>query len=143
MKKIILDSSIFIKLFVKESDSDDAKKFIKKIIANESKILVPELFFYEILATISRDNNLDHKNISAILEEYRENLTTIPLLQKLSLDAINITKHGSPKSGYPAFYDCVYHALAIQEKCTFITADEKHFNKTHKKFGHIKLLKNT
>ncbi|MEK7523423.1 MAG: hypothetical protein AAB588_00140 [Patescibacteria group bacterium] len=38
------------------------------------------------------------------------------------------------------FYDSGYHALALQEGGTFITADEKYFQKT-KKQGGVMLLK--
>ena len=66
----------------------------------------------------------------------------VNLSEDLIEKTFKMTKHGHKKSGFPSFYDCIYHALAIHEKCTFITSDEKHFDKTHKKFGHVKLLKN-
>ena len=37
------------------------------------------------------------------------------------------------------FYDASYHALAIQQKGTFITSDKKYFNKVRDK-SHIQLL---
>ena len=50
-----------------------------------------------------------------------------------------ITDAGHPKSGYPSFYDAVYHALAIGLDCKFITADAKHYEKT-KRLRYIVLL---
>ncbi|POZ52200.1 type II toxin-antitoxin system VapC family toxin [Methylovulum psychrotolerans] len=47
---------------------------------------------------------------------------------------------GHPKSGFPSFYDASYHALAIANDCTFITADNRHVSKTAQ-FGHVVLLK--
>ncbi len=43
------------------------------------------------------------------------------------------------KSGHPSFYDCTYHALAIERSCDFITSDIKHIKKS-KKLGFIKDL---
>lgn len=141
MKNIVLDSSVFIKLFVKENDSAKAFNLVTKTISEERPILVPELFNYEIFSVYCANKELDLKEIYTWFKICKPYMIKSPLTQELIAEAINITKHGTTKSGYPSFYDCVYHAIAIQEKCTFITADEKHFDKTHKKFGHIKLLK--
>lgn len=54
--------------------------------------------------------------------------------------ALKIVGHGHFKSGFPHFYDSVYHALAIEHKCDFVTSDEKHYEKS-KGFGNIKLLR--
>jgi predicted nucleic acid-binding protein len=67
-------------------------------------------------------------------------LTVVDLDVQTSMQAKDITKQGHPKSGYPSFYDSVYHALAIEHNCDFITADGKHEGKV-KELGHIKVLK--
>jgi len=143
MTQIVLDSSVFIKLFINENDSDQALKLIEKIISRDSVILIPELFSYESFSAYCNSKFQPKlEDVFSLFKKCQPYIIKAPLTQELIHGALNITKFGTPKSGYPSFYDCVYHALAIQEKCTFITADEKHFNKTHKKFGHIKLLKN-
>ena len=50
-----------------------------------------------------------------------------------------IVSDGQKNSGFPSLYDSVYHALAINNNCHFVTADKRHEAKT-KQFGHIVLL---
>ena len=53
--------------------------------------------------------------------------------------AQKISENGNLKSGYPAMYDSVYHAMAIEGRGNFITADKKHYVKAQS-FGSIYLL---
>jgi len=52
-----------------------------------------------------------------------------------------ISKTGHANSGYPAMYDSIYHAIAIEASGVFITADRKHYSKANS-FGSICLLEN-
>jgi predicted nucleic acid-binding protein len=52
---------------------------------------------------------------------------------------LEICRTGHIKSGFPSFYDACYHALAMIHDCHFITADKRHFSKTHQ-LGNIVLL---
>ncbi len=140
MKKLVLDSCVFIKLFFEENDRNQAVDFMSKIVEDNKIVFVPDLFIYEVYSICCRKFS-DHE-IASYLHDYRYNLHYFSLTPNLISQAIKITNYGESKSGYPSFYDSVYHTKAIQENCTFITADEKHFDKTAKKFGHIKLLKN-
>jgi predicted nucleic acid-binding protein len=54
--------------------------------------------------------------------------------------AIDITQQGHPQSGYPSIYDSVFHAMAICNDATLVTADRRHYEKT-KQLGHIIQLK--
>ena len=53
--------------------------------------------------------------------------------------AQEISRHGNPKAGYPTLLDSLYHAAAIVEGGTFLTADTKHAKKAAK-YGHLTLL---
>ena len=56
MNQIVLDSCVFSKLFIKEADSHQAHTLIEHIIKNNIKIIVPSLFVYEVLATVTIGN---------------------------------------------------------------------------------------
>ena len=138
-KKLVVDSCIFIKLFLDEGDQEKAVKFFKKIISNSIEVYVPEIFIYEIFNVCSL-KKLDSQKILSVLNHHRKlYLQTVALEDSLVLAAAKITENGHYKSGYPSFYDCSYHALALKEKCTFVTSDAKHFAKT-KNLGCIKLF---
>jgi predicted nucleic acid-binding protein len=139
MKKIVLDSCVFIKMFLDEEDSDLALEFFNKLLEERTKIIVPHLFKYEVFA-IAQKNKISLENIAAILENYEKVAIRYEELDSQILPKIiSITKEGNIKSGFPSFYDSSYHALAIINECNFITCDKKHYKKT-KQLKHIKLL---
>ena len=144
-KKFVLDSSVFLKIFFVEHDSEKAIKFLNETVTKRLPLLAPQIFIHEVYAACAKNIDIGwtHDLTLATLRKYQPYMEIVDLNENLSALAFQIAQTGHAKSGFPSFYDCLYHALAIQEKCTFVTADEKHFNKTHKKFGHIKLLKNT
>ncbi len=137
MKKIVLDSSVFIKLFLDESDRQLAVNLIRN--STTTKIIVPLIFTYEVIS-VAISHKLPAERIYALIQEQQlVNLEFVEMSSELLKKAVKITDSGNIKSGFPSFYDSVYHALAIIHNCDFITADKKHYAKT-KKFSHIKLL---
>ncbi len=80
------------------------------------------------------------ESVFECLEMYKSVCLNVAELDlESSQKAKEMTTKGHEKSGYQSFYDSVYHALAIQNNCDFITADKKHHAKA-KEFGNIKLL---
>ena len=140
MKKVVIDSCVFVKLFLDEDNYRQTREFMKSISESDVPILVPSVFIYEVYY-ISQKHGVDLNFTDRLLNEYQEhNLKEI----KLNSIVINKTKEiiattSHPKSGFPSFYDASYHALAMLNNCDFITADKKHYDKT-KQLGSIKLL---
>jgi predicted nucleic acid-binding protein len=140
MKKVVIDSCVFVKLFLDEDHYSQTREFMKNISESDVPILVPSVFIYEVYY-ISQKYDVDLNFTSRLLNEYQEhNLKEI----KLNSIIINKTKEiiattSHPKSGFPSFYDASYHALAMLNNCDFITADKKHYDKT-KQLGSVKLL---
>ncbi len=139
-KKFVIDSCVFMKLFLEEDDDKIAEKLLIEAIKNYNQIYVPSIFIYEI-SNIAANKNLDLKHFFSILEKYEKSVLKIiepsaDLLKK----SIKMAKSGNTKSDYPSVYDCIYHVLAIEKNCVFITSDHKHYAKA-KKFSFIKLLK--
>jgi predicted nucleic acid-binding protein len=135
----IIDSNVFAKLFIEEADFVQAISFFEHCIQQEISLLAPSLLRYEILqiALFYR-----HPLADALerLEQYCAfNLTLCELSGAAWQIAEAICQHGHPKSGFPSLYDSCYHALAIEQNATFITADKRHKTKAEK-FGHLVLL---
>lgn len=141
MKRFVIDTSVFMKLFLEEEDSDKAVAFFIHANNNHDALLIPTLFQSEFLSVV-KNQNINFENAYDLLEEYlATSMTEINASRALLNKALEITKHGHSQSGFPSVYDSIYHALAILNNCDFITADIKHYEKT-KGLGNIKLLAN-
>lgn len=140
MKKIVIDSCIFMKLFLHEKDSEKAIDFLSTILTKRTAILAPELFFYEVFSAAMREELVSLKEVMLMLQKYKMSGLKLvePDLATIKT-AKEITRSGHKKSGFPSFYDSIYQALAITNDCDFVTTDKKHHKKT-KKFGNIRLL---
>jgi predicted nucleic acid-binding protein len=139
--KVVIDSCVFNKLFLEESDREHAIELINEVTKRKYQVLVPSLFLYEVLSIASVSNFPTEQAFELITQYQKANLEIVELDQSCILKAIEICETGHQKSGFPSFYDASYHALAIVNNCIFITADNRHVSKTLQ-FGHIVLLKN-
>nr|VFJ42573.1 MAG: Predicted nucleic acid-binding protein, contains PIN domain [Candidatus Kentron sp. DK]VFJ48787.1 MAG: Predicted nucleic acid-binding protein, contains PIN domain [Candidatus Kentron sp. DK] len=139
--KIVLDASVFIKLFLKEPDTEEAIRLIDALGKKQYKVLAPTLFLYEVLGVAVAERLQTNANrVHELISDYREhNLELMDVDDKTIRKAIDISNTGNEKSGYPDFYDSIYHALAIVNGCHFITADKRHKVKTEN-IGNITLL---
>lgn len=136
----VIDSNIFAKLLIEESDSHLTMDFFTHCVEQEIPLLAPSLFTYEILQ-ITTYYDLPIRQALTTIEDYKAfNLNLVELTGEQWELACTMIKSGHPKSGFPSIYDCCYHALAIKNDCTFITADKRHADKTSS-FGHLQLLK--
>jgi predicted nucleic acid-binding protein len=139
MKKIVIDACVFSKQFIKEDDSKLAIDFFDHIVKQKFQILAPHLYSYEILSTAMR-NKINYIEVQKILDKYEKRFITLYKTNSEILKTVDkILSTGHKKSGFPSFYDSIYHAIAMVEDCDFITTDKKHYEKT-KNLGNIRLL---
>jgi len=139
LTNVVIDSCVFNKLFLQEFDRDQAIELIKTLNEKDIQITVPSLFLYEVLA-VAATCEFDTKSVYELILQFRAtNLHIVDLPEKVINIAIEICTQGHTNSGFPSFYDASYHALAIDQKTVFITADKRHKAKTEA-FGHIILL---
>ena len=142
-KNYVFDSSVYAKLLLPEKDSGQVEELFNKIINQDSYILVPTIFLYEVIGVFKK-YNYEKKIIEGFITNYYSNKPYIKIFdldEKIISKALEISKSGSKKVGFPSFYDASYHALAILYDCDFITADRKYYEKV-KELGHIQLLAN-
>jgi len=139
-KIIVPDSNVFIKLFVNEKDSQEAKNFFITCAEMNLKLVVPELFKYEIAET-TRDCGQPLQHVFDALDKMTRSILTATSPNQATWNlAEEITQHGHPKSGFASMYDSIFHAVAINSGGVFVTADHRHYAKA-KEFGHITLFK--
>jgi len=131
-----LDASVFIKIIIEENDTELTRKLLQYMTNVNVTILNPTLFEYEI-HKICISHNIALASVTKFLEMYKNfNLELIyPSLIDIE-KAKKIIDSCKKESGLPSFYDVIYHAIAINNNSTFITADKKYYEKT-KDFGSI------
>ena len=139
MNKVVLDSCVFSKLFLQEVDRQAAVDLITKLSQQNIKVIVPDLFLYEVMS-IAGASKFPMQQAYTLINQFQlANLDIITIDNDVILKAIEIANQGHEKSGFPSFYDASYHALAIISECPFITADKRDVVKA-KSFGYVTLL---
>ena len=137
--KLVIDSNIFAKLFINEADSNIARELFTYCVSQEVELLAPSLFEYELLQ-IALYYKYPIQDVLLQLDQYqRFNLSLVKPNKDIWLKTEEIVQQGHKSSGFPSLYDSVYHALAINNHCNFVTADKRYVAKT-KQLGHIVLL---
>ena len=57
-KYIVLDSNVFVKIFLNEQDRDDAIKLLQYIGENAISVICPDIFVYEVLSVAAQNKFL-------------------------------------------------------------------------------------
>ena len=121
MDQVVVDASVFAKLFIKEEYSENAYALRDAYIAKKVDIIVPSLFPYEVLNALKYSASYDEKeleNLAEILDDYKLGIFNFNsnLGKRISSVATkyNIT-----------IYDASYVALAEMMNTLLYTADEK------------------
>lgn len=138
-KQVVIDSNILIKSLREEDGSEKCQELIRGWISDGTLILVPSLFEFEVYAVLcARGDSCDFAQ--EIIEQWKGNvLRVVELKPEYIAKAQEIVKSGNNRSGFPSFYDSIYHAISIIEGATFFTADHKHVKKAEG-FGFIQFV---
>ena len=136
---IVVDASVFNKLFLDEPDRPQAQALFRHAIENDISLIAPQLLLYEVLST-ALHYEVPFGEVYELLAAQRAASMHLVEPSLAVMDrAQDIATSGSAKAGYPALEDSLYHALALEMGGLFVTADRKHVAKT-KEFGGIQLL---
>lgn len=134
MNHLVVDASVSIKWFIRgrrEHKVPKALKILKGIGDKRISIVQPPHWFAETISVLAR---LQPEIVGRAIEllDAMEISTgaTVPDYKLASHMALNLNHH---------LFDTLYHAVALREEATLITADERYFNKASD-LGSIKLL---
>jgi predicted nucleic acid-binding protein len=119
---LVIDASIAIKWVIEEEGTPQALT-----LRREAKLLAPELLVAECANTLwkkARRNELSREE--ALLAARLLQTAAIELVPTRSLLAA--ATRIAIELDHPA-YDCLYLALAIENDCRFVTADERFLRK--------------
>lgn len=137
---IVLDTSVILKWYLDEEDSDKALYFRSEYLNNLIDITVPDLILYEVSNALKYNRDYIINDIKLVIESLFLSKINIvsPTVELISL-AIEYANYFDV-----SIYDSTYLALSSLLDFQFITADEKFYKKiiVKNKNIKIKLLKN-
>lgn len=140
MKNLVIDSSIAVKWFAAENDSDKALQILKDYQSERLSFFAPDLIYAEFGNIVWKKRifqNLDSQDANFAIKEFKKISFTLTPISLLFDDAYQIAVRYKR-----TFYDSLYLALARRENCGFVTADEKLVNAVRTDFPDIILLAN-
>lgn len=142
MSKLVVDSSVAIKWFVDEDDSDQAQVLLDGIGAGDYILIVPELIYAEVGNIIWKKvtrGALTPSDGQIVANTFfaADIGSEVVLTRTLFLDACRIAI-----SYKQSMYDSIYLALSIREQCPLVTADERLFNSVGTSLPNLVLLAN-
>lgn len=115
----VLDTSVVVKWFTQESDSDKALAIRKRLQEGSLTVLVPNLLLYELANSLRWNKAFTEQDVARAIESVISGGLNI-LSPSLSLvhEAIRLAfLHRQ------TVYDSMYLAYAVHEKCVLVTAD--------------------
>ncbi len=133
--KYILDSSVAIKWVLPEAHSDKADTLRADLLGAIHELLSPDVFPIEVAHALTRAERQGRIAVGKAKDLIADILTTAPQFhpyQPLLDRAVEISS--KMRIGV---YDCLYVALAEQEQCEFVTADDRLVNNMQKDFPFV------
>lgn len=121
--KLILDSSVGLKWIFIESGSDKARKLRDDYRNVVIELLAPDVFPVEFTHAVTRAERMNRITPSEGAEYVEAMLDSMPVLYP-SLALIPRAYELSSQFRI-GLYDCLYVALAEQEQCDMVTADQR------------------
>lgn len=131
---LVIDASVILKVVLTENEADQqvAIAIIKRFQQNKLTIRLPIFWTFEV-------GNILIRKTEQFEADYKSTLDLDFQTQSFSNEEL-IQIGIFAKNFKISYYDAAYHFLAKLLNSTFVTADEKYFNKT-KEIGNIVLLK--
>lgn len=123
MEQLIVDSSVVIKWFVPEENSDRAADLLDGYETSVFSFLMPDLLYAEmgnIVWKKCRAGVLESKDGQAVLENFLK-------LRFSTVSSATLLSHALrlAMTHQRTVYDSLYIALSIREACRFVTADKR------------------
>jgi len=121
VEKVVLDASIVIKWYVKESDSTLANIIKDDLERSMIDVLVPSLLFYEVLNVLRYKPDMGEADLEKVARS----------LDDLQFSVVHPNHEYGMEITWVALrsgitvYDAAYVALARRKSCLLFTADEK------------------
>jgi predicted nucleic acid-binding protein len=140
MSDIVLDSSVVVKWFIAESDSDKAEKLFVESKSRGDEFLVLDIALSEVANALwkqCRRKLIKPDEATTFLQE----LLQVPLRIERSENYLHRAMQVAMTYDR-SVYDALFVALAESQGLQGVTADEPLYNVTHVDFPQLVLLRN-
>ncbi|MGB9707080.1 MAG: type II toxin-antitoxin system VapC family toxin, partial [Microgenomates group bacterium] len=126
MEKVVLDTSVVVKWFVEEKDSQKALNFLEEYRQGKLKLLAPQIVGLELANALFFGAGFKGKILEKALSAfYNLGITLVPLSEELVKESAVYSEKFKI-----AAYDALFIVVAEKEKCFLVTADKKHHQKS-------------
>lgn len=133
--KYVLDCSVALKWVLAEADSGRAIRLRDEYDAATHELIAPDIFTPEIangLATAERQGRINAGEAAIFFHDIVCNAPAIYPTPPLLIRAIEFSL-----STRQAVYDCISLALAEEENCEMVSADDKFVRKLRPQFPYL------
>ncbi len=138
---VVIDAGIVLATVLTEPFRPQARALLGNFAAQGVQIVVPTLFWYEIIAVLRK--NVYRGTLEASdAEGYRDILLKQPVQTVIDEALLRRAFALATQFNRPTAYDAQYLAVAERLGCEFWTADEKLFNVVHPALVWVKWLGN-
>jgi predicted nucleic acid-binding protein len=121
---LVIDASVAVKWFSTQGESGvpQAVQILESIDQNDSEVMVPDLFFYEVANALAYKKILSLKDLqTAISDMFSLGMKVIPVDSILLSQSMDIARRYSI-----TVYDAFYTTIAAANRCPLVTANPRH-----------------
>jgi predicted nucleic acid-binding protein len=134
--KLVVDASVALKWFLRGQPTElhvaEAEAVEAAIERGGTELFAPVHWTAEVVSVLARTKPSSVDDALAFLDDMRPVvIASLPILKRAADLAIALNHH---------LFDTLYHAVALEEQATLVTADEAYFAKA-RDLGAIRLLR--
>ena len=136
---IVLDASVFVKLFREEEGSEGAHTIFRGALNGQFELVAPEIMKYEVLGVAVHYAVPFITIISLINDLHESGFEFLHPTPEEMLLAEAIATTPAVDGGYADLFDSIYHAIALSRDGMFLTADPRYVARAGHR-GSVQLL---
>src|SRR5690348_502692 len=123
---VVVDASVAVKWILPEDDTPRALRIQERYQDEQLDAVAPYLVVSEVANVLWKRARRGDLSVAAARRAFEQFLRDAPIL--LDSDAVSNAALGLALAHHRTFYDCLYLAWALEQRCDLVTADEKFFH---------------
>ena len=125
--RLVVDASVALKWFLRGRPDElhvaEAEAVLSAIGRSRTELFAPGHWIAEVVAVLARTKPGAVDDALIFLDDMRPVIVHgIPVVKRAAQLSIRLNRH---------LFDTLYHAVALEEGATLVTADEAYFNKAN------------
>lgn len=136
---LVVDASVAVKWILPEDDTPRALRIQEEYQDERLDVVAPYLVVSEVANVLWKRERRGDLSAAQARRSFMQFLHDSPIL--LDSSSVSSSALGLALAHHRPFYDCLYLAWALEQRCDLITADERFFHALNPTFPQIRLLK--